>query len=147
VVLCEGPRTLGEAPFERALWDRLQSLSDKDRWLGQRVDPHISTDPTNPHFALSFGGQGFFAIGLHPQASRKARRFEAPAIVFNLHDQFRRLRADGRYEKMREMILERDRAWSGSVNPMLARHGERSEAVQYSGRQVGEGWTCPFRRP
>jgi uncharacterized protein len=28
---------------------------------------------------------------------------------------------------------------------MLARHGEVSEARQYSGRVVGEGRRCPFR--
>jgi hypothetical protein len=28
---------------------------------------------------------------------------------------------------------------------MLARHGEASEAAQYSGRQVPSDWTCPFR--
>jgi hypothetical protein len=27
---------------------------------------------------------------------------------------------------------------------MLARHGELSEARQYSGRVVEEGWRCPF---
>jgi FPC/CPF motif-containing protein YcgG len=145
VVLFDGPRTLDERQFERALWDRIQSLTDKDRWLGQRPDPRASEDPADPHFALSFGGEAFFAIGLHPRASRKARRFRSPAIVFNLHDQFRQLRADGRYEPMRSTILERDKAWSGSVNPMLGRHGEKSEAPQYSGRQVEGDWVCPFR--
>jgi FPC/CPF motif-containing protein YcgG len=27
---------------------------------------------------------------------------------------------------------------------MLAVHGEASEARQYSGRQVGAAWRCPF---
>jgi FPC/CPF motif-containing protein YcgG len=67
--------------------------------------------------------------------------------VFNLHDQFERLREEGRYERMRERIIERDVAIAGSVNPMLARHGEASEARQYSGRKVSENWTCPFRDP
>jgi uncharacterized protein len=144
VLLFEGPRTLSEAQFERALWDRLQSLSDKDAWLGQRVAPAISAEPESPHFALSFGGQAFFAVGLHPHASRRARRFAAPAIVFNLHSQFAKLRATGRYEKMRATILERDSRLQGSINPMLARHGSVSEARQYSGRAVDADWQCPF---
>ena len=53
---------------------------------------------------------------------------QRPALVFNLHDQFEQLRAQGRYERMREAILERDVALAGSLNPMLARHGEASEA-------------------
>lgn len=144
VVLFDGPRRLTELEYEQALWARLQSLSDKDRWLGQAHDPQLSADPENPHFGLSFGGEGFFAVGLHPGASRRSRRFAAPAIAFNLHGQFRQLRRDGRYEPMRARILERDEATSGSRNPMLARHGETSEARQYSGRQTEENWTCPF---
>ena len=36
---------------------------------------------------------------------------------------------------------------SGSINPMLARHGESSEARQYSGRVVDEDWKCPLKDP
>ena len=143
-VIFEGPRVLDEAHFERALWSRVQSMSDKDVWLGQQYDKSVSPDPSNPHFSLSFGGEAFFVVGLHPRASRKARRFVAPTMIFNLHDQFERLRAEGRYEKLRKSILDRDTNYSGSLNPMLARHGELSEARQYSGRKVDETWGCPF---
>ena len=144
-VVFRQPTALTETQFERALWDRIQSLSDKDLWLGQKWDGRVSCDPTSPHFSLSFGGEAFFVVGLHPGASRPARRFERPTMVFNLHDQFETLRAEGRYERMRETILERDAALSGSINPMLSRHGENSEARQYSGRDVGSDWACPFR--
>ncbi len=143
-VVFEGPDDLSEPAFEAALWDRVQSLSDKDVWRGQDYDPRVSTDPDNPHFSLSFGGEAFFIVGLHPNASRPARRFERPTLVFNLHDQFERLRAEGKYEVMREKILVRDEALAGSRNPMLARHGALSEARQYSGRIVDERWACPF---
>jgi uncharacterized protein len=143
-VIFEGPRTLDEPHFEQHLWRRVQSLSDKDQWLGQPYDDRVSPDPSNPHFALSFAGEAFFVVGLHPRASRKARRFRAPTMVFNLRAQFDQLRAEGRYEKMRATILDRDQRFSGSINPMLARHGDRSEAPQYSGRVVGDDWRCPF---
>ena len=65
-------------------------------------------------------------------------------LVFNLHDQFEVLRAQGKYETMREKIMVRDEAVAGSRNPMLARHGQSSEARQYSGRMVGSDWKCPF---
>jgi FPC/CPF motif-containing protein YcgG len=133
-----------EQSFEQGLWSRLQSLSDKDEWLGQQGDPRVSHDPEDPHFAMSFGGEGFFVVGLHPRASRLARRFETPAMVFNLHGQFETLRADGRYERLRDAILERDLATSGSINPMLAQHGTSSSARQYSGRVVGGDWRCPY---
>ena len=123
VVLFEGPETLTEDAFEQHLWTRVQSLSDKDDWLGQVYDHRVSPDPENPHFSLSFGGEAFFVVGLHPGASRLARRFERPALVF---------------------ILDRDHRLNGSQNPMLARFGESSEARQYSGRIVEQNWRCPF---
>ena len=146
VVIFEGPVELTEREFEQHLWARAQSLSDKDAWVGYRPDPSVSTDPEDPHFSLSFASEAFFVVGLHPNASRPARRFEAPAMVFNLHDQFEVLRSQQRYEKLRSSILDRDLALAGSVNPMLARHGEISEARQYSGRKVEADWKCPFRR-
>ena len=144
VVLFEMDAKLDEPGFEEVLWHRLQSLSQKDEWLGQDSDPRVSDDPDDPHFSLSFGGEGFFVVGLHPQASRPARRFERPALVFNLHDQFEQLRADGTYDELRTKIIDRDVALAGTANPMLARHGSSSEARQYSGRVVGDDWVCPF---
>lgn len=144
-VIFEGPKHLSEQKFEHYLWKRAESLSNKDGWLGKRYDKRVSKDPNNPHFSLSFEGEAFFIVGMHPGASRDARRFENPVLVFNIHDQFERLRNEGRYEKMRQTILDRDVDYSGSINPMLARHGSISEARQYSGRQVDEQWSCPFK--
>ena len=144
-VVFDGPDDLSEEQFERAMWQRVQSLSDKDVWRGQEYDSAVSADPDSPHFSLSFGGAAFFIVGLHPAASRPARRFAKPTMVFNLHDQFEQLRAAGRYETMREKIMVRDETLAGSRNPMLTRHGEMSEARQYSGRAVADEWACPFR--
>ncbi|WP_343348054.1 guanitoxin biosynthesis heme-dependent pre-guanitoxin N-hydroxylase GntA [Sphingomicrobium sp. XHP0239] len=135
---------LDEAAFEKAVWTRIASLQAKDEWLGYDYDENVDEDPASPQFSLSFGGQAFFVVGMHPAASRPARRFDCPVMVFNLHDQFERLREDGRYEKMRATILERDREVAGSINPMLTRFGEQSEARQYSGRAVGPDWKCPW---
>lgn len=143
-VVFEEDSGLDEEGFERCLWERLESLTRKDDFHGQIADPRVSADPGDPHFSLSFGGEAFFVVGLHPRASRPARRFERPALVFNLHDQFEQLRASGVYDKMRSTILARDIALAGDVNPMLARHGTMSEARQYSGRAVGNDWVCPF---
>lgn len=143
-VIFERQADLSEATFENHLWARVQSLSDKDVWRGQDYDETVSHDPGNPHFSLSFGGEAFFVVGLHPGASRPARRFPYPVMVFNLHAQFETLRAQGKYEGMREKIMIRDEALAGSRNPMLARHGVSSEARQYSGRVVDQNWKCPF---
>lgn len=147
VVIFGDCKVESEVAFEKALWSRLQSLTDQDSWHGQSYDNRVSSDPGSPNFSLSFGGEAFFVVGLHPRASRPARRFERPALVFNLHDQFQQLRQAGRYEPLRSKIMERDAAVAGSANPMLARHGETSEARQYSGRVVTDDWAAPFTAP
>lgn len=139
-----GSAPMNEQAFERAMWERIQSFADKDAWLSEPYDDRVSSDPDDPHFSLSFGGQAFFVVGMHPCASRPARRTPWPVLVFNLHDQFEKLRESGKYEKMRNTILTRDKTIAGTINPMLARHGEKSEALQYSGRVTDDDWTCPF---
>lgn len=134
---------LSEIEFETALWQRLRTIHDIDR-TQHGWDSAVSDDPASPHFSMSVGGRGFFVIGMHPRASRRARRFQCPAMIFNLHSQFDHLRADGRYDKLRRAIAARDVMFSGSSNPMLADYGQRSEARQYSGRSVAEDWICPF---
>jgi FPC/CPF motif-containing protein YcgG len=68
-----------------------------------------------------------------------------PTLVFNLHEQFELLRQSGVYPRMRDKIRERDEQLQGTTNPMVADHGEASEAGQYSGRRVGPTWQAPFR--
>lgn len=145
-VIFQRDLTLDELQFEYHLWERLQTLSNIDDWIGQEKDARVAHDPNHPEFSLSFGGEAFFIIGLHPQASRPARRFVRPTMVFNLHDQFESLREANQYEKLRASILDRDVKIAGNVNPMLAKHGEVSAARQYSGRAVESGWKCPYQR-
>lgn len=145
-VIFEHDLKLDELQFEQRLWERLQTLSDMDDWLGQEKDARVAHDPNHPEFSLSFVGEAFFIIGLHPQASRPARRFVRPTMIFNLHDQFELLREANQYEKLRASILDRDVKIAGNINPMLAKHGEVSAARQYSGRAVESGWKCPYQR-
>lgn len=138
------PDTDPEAAFEAALWDQLQRLHAAD--AASVWDPAVSDDPADPHFSFSFAGTAFFVVGLHPGSARVARRFAWPALAFNPHAQFERLRADGRYGSMREAIRAREIALQGSLNPNLSAFGERSDARQYAGRAVGDAWRCPFHR-
>lgn len=142
-VLFPGSPLLSELEFEQALWHRLASIHAIDR-VQHHWDNSVSNDPASRNFSMSVGGRGFFVVGLHPGASRIARRSQCPVMVFNLHSQFEQLRAQGRYENLRATIAARDFAFSGSRNPMLAAFGQRSEARQYSGRIVGDDWVCPF---
>lgn len=136
-------RVAGEAEFESRLWTHLQLMHDFDAPL-HPWDSAVSSDAADAGFSFSIGGRAWYVIGLHPDASRKARRFDHVALVFNPHAQFDDLRRRGRYEVMRTRIRQRDQRLQGSINPMLADHGESSEARQYSGRAVEASWRCPF---
>jgi FPC/CPF motif-containing protein YcgG len=141
VVTFRGPLDLDERTFEHLLWTLLQRIHDDD---DQPWAPEVSADPRNPHFAFSAAGNAYFLVGLHPAASRIARRAPLPTIVFNPHAQFQQLRESGRFEGMRAAIRRRDRDLQGSVNPMAADHGEASEALQYSGRARPLDWEPPL---
>ena len=136
-----GPVHTDEAGFERSLFELLQELHDADSapWA-----PGVRSDPADPHFAFSVRGTAYFIVGLHPAASRVARRAPLPTLVFNPHEQFERLRAEGRFDGMRTRIRARDEQLQGSVNPMVADHGESSEARQYSGRFHDARWVPPL---
>lgn len=141
----EGPRDLTEEQFEAALWNRLQSLHNLDAAAGIDWSDKVSSDPDSPHFSMSVGGRAYFVIGLHPNASRAARRFSQPALVFNSHEQFVQLREEGKFELMQKAIRKRDRALDGDINPMLSDHGQQSETRQYSGRKLSPDWTAPIK--
>ena len=138
-----GPVGLEEEAFERLLWERLGALHRLDE-AEHDWDERVQSDPDSPHFSFSLREEAFFVVGLHDGASRKARRFAYPTLVFNLHDQFEMLRAEGRYRKLHDAIMARDAKLQGEPNPMIAEHGTAPAARQYSGRQVDEAWECPF---
>ena len=138
-----GPPPPDEATFEHDLWATLQQLHELDAPFHD-WDRRVSSDTDDPHFGFSFAETALFVVGLHAASSRATRRFAWPTLVFNPHDQFERLRSNGQFERFQEVIRAADRALDGSTNPMLANFGERSEAAQYSGRNVDEQWRCPF---
>lgn len=141
VAVFRGPDVDSERHFERMLWQVLQTLHDEDEvpWASG-----VDQEPDQAHFAFSQAGVAYFIVGLHPEASRVARRAPLPMLVFNLHEQFELLRGQGSFERMRDMIRRRDTAVQGTTNPMVDDHGSSSEARQYSGRSVDEDWHAPF---
>lgn len=133
-----------EFMFERMLWRQLQRLHDADpvaQW-----DAGVSGDPDDSDFSFSFGGRALFVVGLHPASSRLSRRFAWPALMFNPRAQFDRLKAEGRFTRLRDRVRARDVELQGTTNPNLADYGEASEARQYSGRATEADWQCPFHR-
>lgn len=143
VAIFRQPRALHEQEFERLLWSQLRRLhridSRKHKW-----DPSVASDPSNPRFSFSFAGKALYVVGLHAGSSRLSRQFPWPTLVFNLHEQFERIRHHGKWKQMQKTIRTRDTALQGDINPMLSDFGEQSEARQYSGRIVAEEWRAPF---
>jgi len=141
IAMFRGPRIRDEKQFEQLLWQQLRAVHAAD---DQPWTPDVSADPQDPHFAFSVAGSAYFVVGLHPRASRHARRSAVPTLVFNLHAQFEQLRASGTFPRLRDRIRARDEALQGQVNPMVSDYGQSSEARQYSGREVSPQWRAPF---
>jgi FPC/CPF motif-containing protein YcgG len=143
-IIFKTPQATSEELFDDLLWQRLQALTNLDS-ENYRWDQRVSSNPASAHFSFSIKEEAFFVIGLHPASSRASRRFEWPALVFNPHAEFQKLRATNHYETMKETVRKRDSAYSGSVNPMLNDFGEVSEVRQYSGRMYEGDWECPLK--
>jgi FPC/CPF motif-containing protein YcgG len=142
-ILFKEPVLLDELRFDAMLWARLQSLARLDgRNYGH--DRRVSADPSSAHYSFSLKEEAFFIIGQHPASSRPARKFKYPALAFNPHAQFERLRQADKYETLKSVVRKRDIAYSGSVNPMLEDFGQSSEVYQYSGLNYDDQWRCPL---
>jgi len=133
-----------EDEFHRQLWAHLQAMHDIDS-ESHSWDGAVSSDVDDAQFSFSIASRAFFVVGLHPHASRLARRAPFPCLVFNFHDQFEAMRHDGRYARLQDAIRARDIALQGAINPVLARFGESSEAHQYSGRAALDTNDCAFQ--
>ncbi len=144
VAIFRGPFDMNEHQFESLMWSQLWRIHQLDVLAGNLSADDVSDDTDSPHFSLSMSNHPFFLIGLHPHASRIARRFSHPVMVFNSHRQFEKLREDGRFEKMQAATRSRDAELQGTINPNLADFGEASEARQYSGREIEANWQCPY---
>jgi uncharacterized protein len=138
-----GPVVADELTFERLLWQTLQQLHDLDAPF-HSWDETVSADASEGDFSFSLCGVAFFVVGLHAASSRVTRRLAWPTLVLNPHQQFEALKASGRFSRFQQVIRDGDLALQGAINPMLADHGQASEAMQYSGRHVEPGWKCPF---
>lgn len=140
------PKTppLTETQFDGLLWRQLDQLRALD--TDRSADPNISDDPSDPNFSFRFQGAAYFVVGLCPASSRFARRFHWPALVFNPHAMFDKLKAGGKFDRLRNAIRDREIALQGNLNPNLADFGEVSEARQYSGLQHAPDWKCPYRK-
>ncbi|HBH79579.1 MAG TPA: hypothetical protein DDY39_07125 [Nitrospira sp.] len=143
VAMFRGPVIESEQHFEDLLWNQLQSMHALDsnffNW-----DQSVDSDPLSHRFSFSIGGRAMYVIGMHPKASRLARTRQYPTMVFNLHEQFDRLRARGKFDTMKQTIRAREMTLQGSINPMLSSFGDNPETRQYSGRAVPDNWVCPF---
>lgn len=138
VAVFDGPVHAEEAGFEQSLWAQLQGMRQLDGARpGSTATGPVSVTEDDEGFV--FSGRPFFVVGLHPAASRWARRFAWPTLVFNslTHDEY--LRRKGQYERMQTKIRERDARLQGSVNPAV----DLPQVAQFSGRMVGPDWQCP----
>jgi uncharacterized protein len=138
VAVFDGPVTGGEIGFERALWRQLQAMHRLDPGpAGLRRPGPIAVEPDDEGFV--FWDRTFFVVGLHPAASRWARRFAWPTLAFNALTHDALLRSRGQYERMQTAIRRRDVRLQGTPNPAL----DLPQVAQFAGRMVTNDWQCP----
>ncbi len=143
VVIFTKTKIQDEDHFEDLFWKKLQALYDIDS-RSYPYDGRVSSDPSSANFSFSLKEEAFFVVGLSPASGRLARRFEYPTMVFNLHEQFAILREQRKFENIRDVIRTKDEELNGSVNKMLADFGNKTEALQYTGKQYDSNWKCPL---
>ena len=116
-----------EDQFEALMWEFLHELSANEV---PPVRPLPLDEPEDVGFV--FGGRHLFVVGMHPHASRHARRFGIPTLVFNALSHVGPLRPHGRFDRMVARIRERDERLEGSINPSV----EAPRSAQFSGKRV-----------
>lgn len=117
------PEEMSEEEFEIRLWREVRAFC--------------------PNLPVSFGSHQLFLVGMHPNSSRKARRFPRCSIIVNSFSQFERIEATGNYPSLVSSIRERDKKYSGSVNPMVEEYGDVWEEIQFSGKVNPPDWEPP----
>lgn len=137
-------KDLSEEQFEQKLWSELSFLtSEEERSFDWKAG--ATTNPVDKEFCFHLFGEAFFVVGLHPNSSRKGRKFFRPALVFNVFRQFEKLMHENRYDAMVNVNRARDAKFQGEANPMVLAHGEAWESIQFSGKKNPDSWKCPFR--
>lgn len=131
----DGPVRADEIAFETDLWTHLAALDE----INPSPTDEFPTESTLTDPGFVFAGRNFFVVGLHPGASRWARRFAWPTLVFNALSHGDPLREAGQFDRMAARIRDRDCRLQGSVNPSI----ENSRLSQFSGRSVTGEWVCP----
>jgi FPC/CPF motif-containing protein YcgG len=145
VACFQTPRDIDEIVFERLLWKQLQLIHDEDVQNGMKWAQNYSDNPTDPNFGFSVGGRAFFIVGLHPNSSRKARRFQTPTITFNSLDQFANLRQLKMFNEVKQVTRNNDLLQNKSINPNLIINHQKSDAFEYSGKLIHEDWIPNFK--
>ena len=143
IAIFNTPHVMSETHAHELTWDQLLKLHLLDAKL-YRCAPDVSSDPASPDFGFSVGGKAFFVVGLNPCASRIARRFAHPALVFNPHWQFDELRRRNEFDRLRTIIRSRDQILQGRTNPNLDTFHQKTEAFQYSGLYITDKNLCSF---
>ncbi len=144
ILILNDPNLRKFSHFGIKFYQFLKLLNQKDKLL-YPPDPRVAMAVNDNNFSYSIKSEAFFLVALHPESPRWSRRFKYPAIVFNPHVQFEKLREKKLFEKIKKAIRLRDKLLQGSVNPMLNDFGERSEVFQYLGKSYGPHDPIPLQ--
>ena len=137
------PTDLEEIEFEKQLWEHSRCCTTAMPLCTTGIRPSAVTRTTRTSRSASPATPA--SSSACTRAARGcARHFPWPTLVFNPHAQFERLREAGKFEKMKEVVRQREEELEGSVSPVSADFGADTEAKQYAGREVEPEWHPAF---
>ena len=120
VAIFTGPTELSETEFERALWNRLQSLHNLDVVEGRGWAESAERDPESAHFSMGLLGEAFLAsaITAAPPAATRLRSAATnprgalcPAAAPSRSPSDRRLRRSATSSYLRSMMRRKMVGW------------------------------------
>lgn len=142
----EGPYFPDFDSFEKTYFSVLYELHliDKEKYPWPS---HIPKDPNAQKFAFCFGGKGFFVTGMGPVIPRLSRRFIAPVMVFNAHENFTALKENGIFDKIKPKIRAGDMMLEQNGHYVNSGVAEGRESAQYCGNPKDrKEFKCPFHK-
>jgi uncharacterized protein len=141
-----------EEDFEQKLWSELSAVHayEVNKCAEENTemtwDPKFSSNPNDKNFCFCVDGHAYFLVGMHPLSSRKARQFPYPVLIFNLYAQFDELFQKKTFEPMVKINRLKEIKFQGDINPMVEKHGQEWESIQFSGKNNSDQWKCPFQK-
>jgi uncharacterized protein len=129
--------------FRREFWILLKKIAKMQaEYFGYAEGYSPVLNDSN--FSFSFAGVSTFIAAFFNDSPRVSRRFGYTTLVFNIREQFNKLKAEGKFEAFKSAVKKREEKVQNNFNTNLSDFGSESEWRQYD--SIDTQSACPFHR-